>query len=291
MDFHKFEIFINLAETLNYTETAEQMYTTQGNISKQIIALEKDLGVKLFQRSHRQLTLTEVGEMTLPFAKTILHQYDTLQSTIEDFQEGKKQSLKIYTIPTMPNYHGFTKITQFLKKYPDIRIQLEESESYELFPLLAEGDNTIIFARTFEKSKENVEWITTERDHFVAILPKNHPLAARTEINLAELAEDKFILLGKDTNLFAPVMELAAEAGFKPHVIYEGHRIDLMLNMVKSELGIAVLMSKTAKSLLDDSLHVVKITPNKTSYLSFVRTKGGSSAASDIFWHYLAQTK
>ena len=113
MDFHKFEIFINLAETLNYTETAEQMYTTQGNISKQIIALEKDLGVKLFQRSHRQLALTEVGEMTLPFAKTILHQYDTLQSPIEDFQEGKKQSLKIYTILTMPIYHGLTKITQF----------------------------------------------------------------------------------------------------------------------------------------------------------------------------------
>ena len=61
MNFQKFQVFLSLCETLNYTETAEQLYTTQGSISKQIIALEKELGVILFNRKHRQISLTEEG--------------------------------------------------------------------------------------------------------------------------------------------------------------------------------------------------------------------------------------
>lgn len=63
MNFQKFQVFLSLCETLNYTETAEQLYTTQGSISKQIIALEKELGVILFNRKHRQISLTEEGRL------------------------------------------------------------------------------------------------------------------------------------------------------------------------------------------------------------------------------------
>ena len=61
MDIHKFEVFLDLAKTLSYTETAERLFTTQGNISKQILALEKELDTKLFERSHRTIKLTEAG--------------------------------------------------------------------------------------------------------------------------------------------------------------------------------------------------------------------------------------
>lgn len=61
MEIHKFEIFLSLASTLNYSETAVKMYTTQSNISKQILALEKDLGVSLFVRAHRKINLTPAG--------------------------------------------------------------------------------------------------------------------------------------------------------------------------------------------------------------------------------------
>lgn len=69
MDIHKLEAFVVLAETLTYTETAERQFTTQGNISKQIISLEKELEVELFERSHRKIALTHAGRLTLPFEK------------------------------------------------------------------------------------------------------------------------------------------------------------------------------------------------------------------------------
>lgn len=59
MDLHKLEVFLNLTQTLNYTDTAENLFTTQGNISKQVKSLEKELDVILFKREHRQITLTK----------------------------------------------------------------------------------------------------------------------------------------------------------------------------------------------------------------------------------------
>ena len=78
MDIHKFNVFLDLAKTGNYSETAQRLYTTQGNISKQILSLEKELKTKLFIRGHRQITLTESGRITEMYAKKILHEFNSL---------------------------------------------------------------------------------------------------------------------------------------------------------------------------------------------------------------------
>ena len=83
MDLNKFKVFVDLSKTLNYTETAENLFTTQGNISKQILALEKGLNVSLFKRAHRKIELTEQGKLILPYAQNILHDYEELTVKFE----------------------------------------------------------------------------------------------------------------------------------------------------------------------------------------------------------------
>lgn len=72
MDTKRLEYFLDLVETENYSETAERMFTTQGNVSKQILALEKEWDVSLFDRSHRKIRLTEAGSAILPHARQVL---------------------------------------------------------------------------------------------------------------------------------------------------------------------------------------------------------------------------
>lgn len=287
MDIHKFEIFIDLSETLNYTETAEHLFTTQGNISKQIIALEKELGVGLFSRSHRKIELTEAGRLALPFTKKIVAQYDGLTQTLHEYENEKNLVLKVLTIPTMSNYRGFSKITEFLKHHPEIHLQLQEYEGIELTPEKIQGKNTILFARTFAKLAENLEAVITEKDRFTAILPSDHPLAHQSSIELAQLQQENFLLLGKDTNLFEPVMDLCRKAAFEPRITYEGHRIDLIINMVSNGLGVSLLMEKTAAALLTDRVTAVPVTPNCTSYLSFIKRRTDHSKAAELFWQFL----
>lgn len=287
MDTSKLKAFIDLTQTLNYTETAEHLFTTQGNISKQILSLEKELGVKLFRREHRQIQLTEVGKLTLPYVQRIVEQTERLQRTLSEYVDEHNLLLNIYTIPTMPNYRGFTKITKFLKEHPEIKVQIKETESIELFPVPLEEKNNVAFARTFHPIEDLWEWIITEQDQFVAVLPKTHPLAAYQELKLTELAAERFLLLGKETNLYEPVVELCHQAGIEPKITYEGTRIDLILTMIASGLGITIAMEKTVQHLLKDELTAIPVTPNRTSYLCFVRKKGEHSTASELFWEYL----
>lgn len=71
MNIQKLVVFLDLAKTLSFTKTAEHLFTTQGTISKQIIALEKELDVQLFDRTHRKIELTEAAKLLLPYAKKL----------------------------------------------------------------------------------------------------------------------------------------------------------------------------------------------------------------------------
>jgi len=72
MNIHRLEIFVDLSKTLNYNDTDENLYTTQGNISKQILALEKELSVSLFKREHRKIELTDEARIVLLYAQKII---------------------------------------------------------------------------------------------------------------------------------------------------------------------------------------------------------------------------
>lgn len=287
MDIHKLEIFIDLSETLNYTETAERQFTTQSNVSKQIIALEKELNAQLFERSHRKITLNPLGKLVLPHAKEIVTHYHKMQYHLNEQMIKETLSLSILTIPTMANYKGFELIAHFLKEHPEVSLQLKEGEGSQLFPFLNEIGNHLIFARTFQTTCPDFDWLVTEEDQFVAVLPKNHPLASKTLLQLVELKKERFVLLGEDTLLYQPTIELCKIAGFEPQIFFKSTRIDLLLNMVENELGVALLMKKTIEKAWYDSVQIIPITPTQTSYLSFIRKKEMPSKASCLLWQYL----
>lgn len=289
MDIHKFEIFIDLAKTLNYTDTAENLYTTQGNISKQIKILEKGLGVALFSRAHRKIELTPQGQLTLPYARKIVHDYEQLEVKLADFQAAKNLTIELHTIPTMPNYQSFQLITKFLQDYPEVQLQLQEEESYNLFTSLKSGKCEMIFARTFDFDDDELERIIMEDDDFVAVLPKNHPYADNQELDLADLKDERFLILGSSTNLYTPVMELCQNAGFQPNVTYEGTRVDLIMQMVQNNMGVSLMMKKTAQQFDQKDLAIVPLTSNITNKLCFIRVKGAHSQANNLFWEYVQE--
>ncbi|MQS97517.1 LysR family transcriptional regulator [Companilactobacillus halodurans] len=283
MDLHKLKIFVDLSHTLNYTDTAENLFTTQGNISKQILAMEKELGVSLFKRAHRKIELTQQGEIVLPYAKKVIQDYSDLLVNLNDFQDAKNLTIEMHTIPTMPSYKSFNMITQFLQKHPEVHMQLREEESYNLLTSLKAGKCEIIFARTFDFDDESLERIVMEDDDFVAVLPKNHPYAGAEKIDLQKLKNDRFLILGPTTNLYEPVLKLCRNAGFKPQITYEGTRVDLIMQMVQNNMGISVMMAKTARNFNSDEFSFVPLTTNIANSLCFIRLKGQHSSANNMF--------
>lgn len=287
LNIHKLEVFVDLSKTLNYTETAENLYTTQGNISKQILLLEKELSVSLFDREHRTIVLSDEGKLILPYAKEILQDNFAMLRTLTDYQDAKNLTIEMYAIPTMPSYSSFKYITSFLKQHPEVHIQLKEEESNKLITALKSDKCEIIFARTFSFDDDELEQIVMERDSFVAVLPKHHKLAKNKKLNLKELKDDNFLILGPTTNLYQPVMDLCSQAGFQPNITYEGSRVDLVMQMVANNMGISLMMEKTAKSFDSNNFVLVPLTNNIDNKLSFFRKKGKHSEANQMFWSFV----
>ncbi|MFC6176914.1 LysR family transcriptional regulator [Companilactobacillus huachuanensis] len=289
MDLNKLKAFVNLSKTLNYTETAESLFTTQGNISKQILSLEKDFDVSLFKRAHRKIELTEQGKLILPYAQKIVNDYTELTDALGNYQQVHNMTINMHTIPTMPNYQSFGIVSQFLHDYPAVQMQLKEEESYHLITSLKSGKCEVIFARTFEFDEPKLERIVMEDDKFVAMVPNNHALATQNKLDLADLKDEKFLILGNSTNLYLPVLELCQRAGFNPDVFYEGTRVDLIMKMVQNNMGVSVMAAKTAKQFENQAVSIIPLTANILNKLCFIRVKGQHSKANNLFWKYIQE--
>ncbi|MHC5372830.1 LysR family transcriptional regulator [Enterococcus sp. LJL120] len=287
MTIQKLEYFVMLAQTLNYSEAAERLFTTQGNVSKQIMALEKELELPLFKREHRQVALTAAGKELLPQADLILKNYRAFLDSAAAFKEAAASKLAIHGIPTMATYHAMEIIGQFHKQEPEIQLHLAEAESYQLFEQLKTDQCDVIVARRFKALEPDWEEVPLAKERFVAVLPKNHPLAQEKQISLKSLESEEFFLLGKSTNIYEAVMALCHKAGFTPKIGYYGRRVEVILNVVANEMGISIMMERAAASFDKNLVAVVPLDSKEYSEVGFMRKKNRGSKSSDLFWEYL----
>ncbi|WP_196246233.1 LysR family transcriptional regulator [Lacticaseibacillus zhaodongensis] len=291
METQKLQAFVTVAATRSYTEAAAQLFTTQATVSKQILALEKQLGVKLFSRTHRQVELTPDGMILLPKAQAVVTAANALTAAATRQQHAQHAILRIKTIPSISNYRAFNQIASFHRKYPEVKLQISEGESDALAAALTAGSVDIVFTRLLAGPVRSNETFIGEQDELCVLLPKSNSLARKKSLTVADLHGADLLLLGESTHLFQPVAQLFARAGVTPHITYKGQRIDLILGMISRGLGVSIMMAKAIDLSDYPSLTTVKLTPTVSSQLAFVRRKGHNSSASDQFWNFIHQRK
>lgn len=289
MDIRKLATFVDLAATLNYTETAGRLFTTQATISKQIKSLEAELDTVLVDRSHRAITLTAAGQLALPYAQQIVAAEQAMTDHLHQQAAEAGMRLIVRAVPSISSYKGFNTIAAFTKQHPEVDLQFAEAETATLLPSLDHGDVDVIFTRLFEIQHSKYDVIIGESDHFVALLPKNHPLAKAQSVPVSALATDSLLLLSEATGLYQPVIDMLKAAGVTPKITYTGQRIDLIAGMVNRGMGVAIMMARSVSVADYTNVVAVPITPTVGSHLAFMRLHGKHTQASDLFWHFCEQ--
>lgn len=285
METQKLLAFVTVAATRSYTEAAEQLYSTQATVSKQILSLEKEWGVTLFSRAHHQVQLTVMGQELLPKAQAVLAAVNDLSATITK----QNESLKLMTIPSISGYRAFNQIASYHRLHPEVNLQMTEIENDAVERALSNDTADIVFTRLFAKSTLNVESCVSETDEFYVVLPKSSPLANQTTLEAADLADSDLLLLGESTYTYQPIQQLFNEAGITPKITYKGQRIDLILGMISRGFGLSIMMKKTVDLTDYPDLTAIKLTPTVSSQLAFLRKTGTHSHASDSFWTFIQQ--
>lgn len=116
----KIQAFVSLAFSLSFSQTADELYTSQSTVSKHIAALEKEIGMKLFERSSRRVRLTREGEYLLPYAQRLLADSQQFDLAVASCRQEQTKTLDLYAIPTVTNYDFFKAVTSFMGRHPEI---------------------------------------------------------------------------------------------------------------------------------------------------------------------------
>jgi len=289
MDTRKLATFIDLAQTCNYSRTAENIFSTQATVSKYIMALEKDWGVTLFTRDHRTVTLTKAGAAILPGVKTLIQAEQRLLQTIDQQINQTDPTLVIKGIPTISRYQAFQLIFQFNQQHPEINLKFSEAETNQLMASLDDGRADIVFTRLFEKPRAEYTVLGEERDYFVALMARDNPLAQQTALTVQDLAHEPFLLLDGATNVLAPVMQTLEQAGVAPQIVYEGRRVDLILEMLNQKMGVSIMMNHSFDLAGYENVVAVPIHPKQYSQLAFIKRQANQSESVRLFWQFIQE--
>ena len=278
MDIKHLQYFIAVTNFNSFSRAADHLFITQPTISKMIKNLEEELGVSLFDRSRKQVTLTDAGRIILEQAKLIDKAFKNLEMGLDDLLGLKKGHIRI-GLPPIFDAHLFLKIMgSFHEKYPGITFQIVEDGSKKIEEDVNKNllDVGVIVLPTKDDIFEHFSFM---EEDLKLILHSSHPLANRKEVNLTELANESFILLNKDFVLNDLIISACNSVGFYPHTISECSQRTFIEEMVASKLGISLLPESICRQLTSNVKSIKVVNPSinwklaiiwgKNQYLSY----------------------
>jgi DNA-binding transcriptional LysR family regulator len=240
--------FSAVAERLHFGRAAQALHISQPPLSRAIRALEAQLGVALFVRSRRRVSLTPEGERLLEETRRMSAQLERAVSGVRAMAAGEEGRLRI----------GFVSLADYgvlpglLKAYkavrPRVRLALREMLSLEQASALEQGELDFGLLLPPVAGASELEHVVVQRERFVVALPARHPLARERRIAMRALAGQPFVMIPKDIapGLYDIVANLAARAGFSLNVAQEAIQMQTVVSLVSSGLGAAIVPGSVA---------------------------------------------
>lgn len=266
IDLRLLRYFIAVAEEGHLTKAAQRIGIQQPPLSQQIRALERELGVTLFNRLPRGMELTESGQALLTDARKILAQLEASLADVRRIAMGERGRLAL-GFTESASLHPFIPevIRAFRTAAPDVVMTVEESNTTELVEALRQKRLDAAFVRSPVGNAEGLKIETMLVEKMILALPATHPLARkkiggkpRKSLPLSALAEQDFILNRRPSGpgLYDTIIAACHAAGFSPHVVQEARKNLSTLSLVASGLGISVIPASMRHVHLDEVVYM-----------------------------------
>ncbi|GAA3906636.1 LysR family transcriptional regulator [Streptomyces gulbargensis] len=188
--------FLAVAEELHFTRAAERLYVSQPALSKQIRALERQLGAPLFDRDRQGVSLTSVGTALLPHARAALAAWEEGRAAVRRAREAAEGTLTV-GMSTSPGRGGLLPAirSRFTEARPEARLRLRHVGWDDPTAGLADGSSDVAFVWLPLAGAARFRWIVVAAEPRLVALPDTHPLAGRDHVDFAELLDEPFLAL------------------------------------------------------------------------------------------------
>jgi LysR family transcriptional regulator, cyn operon transcriptional activator len=279
MELRHLRYFMALAGSLNFTRAAERVHVTQSTLSHQIKQLEDELGVALFDRVGKRVTLTAAGEIWQHHVQRALAEIDQGLGALKQDTKTMSGQLRIgsthtFNIDFIPDC-----IAVFQPRYPQVQLLVEELSAQSIMEGLQQG--TLDMGIAYRPStQENLLFEALYNEEMVLVVAKGHALARRKRVRMVELHRLPMVLLPTSYATRTLLDECFAACGASPLVVAEVNTPAPMLRMV-AKANLACIVAPSAVALNAD-LHTIRLespTPVRTPGMLWAPGRQHSSAA------------
>ncbi|MEY9977199.1 LysR family transcriptional regulator [Lysinibacillus sp. RC79] len=235
MEFLQLKYFQTVARLEHMTKAAEQLQIAQPSLSKTISRLEENLGVELFDREHRKISLNAAGRIFLNRVDRAFAELNEGQRELNQFIDQDQRSITLaVTIPrVLPALLG-----SFLSKYPDVRFQQFLKSVSSMKKMLMEGELDYCIS-SVPIEGEDIRWEPLITEEIFLVVPPNHRLAGRESVRLEEVKDEAFISMNTGYGFRNLTDQFCREAGFVQNIAFEGDEPTVISDLVRQGLGVA----------------------------------------------------
>ena len=240
MQLHQLRYVVTVAEEGRFTRAAARLHVAQPSISSAVAALEQELGAPLFNRERSEVTLTGAGEVFLPWARQVLADCEAGAASVRDLLGLRRGRLVIGATPSLTTHLLPPVLARFHTDYPGIELTVHEAGSQELVDRLGKGEMDLAVVilpidRPWVESRSLLE------EELVLAVNREHALAQRRSIRVAELEHVPLVMFKDGYDLREATLHACRQAGFSPVMALQGLEMDGALAIAAAGVAAAVV--------------------------------------------------
>jgi len=235
--------FLAVARTRSFTRAAEQSHVAQPSLSKQIHALENELGADLFTRSPGNIALTPPGEALLPVAERIMSDVDNARLEVQELAGLRRGRVRVGATPSLCTSVFADILRRFHDAYPGIDLVVQESGSRDLTRDLIRGELDLALVIASPRRAESALASTPILQESLLLAEPAGSIPAAPAFPITGLADRPLVMFRSGYDLREVTLTACQQAGFRPTFAVEGGEMDAVLRFVEAGLGPAIVPS------------------------------------------------
>jgi LysR family cys regulon transcriptional activator len=243
---------------LNVSEAAEALHTSQPGVSKQIRALEDELGVQVFVRHGKRLvSVTEPGKAVVAIAERILAEAQNLRRAGEEYANDKLGTLKIAATHTQARYALPKAVAAFKSRYPKVELVIQQGNPTQICEQVVSGDVDMGVATEMISLYPELVSLPVYQWNRCVVVPLNHPLLKAGPLTLEKLAEYPIVTYDFAFANRSLVQKAFESRGLNPHVVLSAQDSDVIKTYVELGLGVGILAKMAFDEKRDRNLRAI----------------------------------
>jgi len=260
VDINQLRCFIAVGKELHFGRAAQKMEMMPASLSRFIRLLEEDLGVRLLNRSTRNVSLTAEGALFFDDASKLIDQFDALAKRFKVGLKDERRTLRIGAIDSAARGLVPALLNLFVPLHPHSDIHIIEDKTINLIPKVKSGWLDMIFIREPQSIDASLAVRFITRESCVLAVPIQHALAARERVAVADFQHEAMIIPDRRTRPHSHdlTMSLFKLAGFTPHIAQFAEEKQTILSLVAAGLGLAVVPA-SYRTMNSDSVSYIAL--------------------------------